>query len=131
MQQWDGGVDLCAELVGSLLYLSNCTSPDTAYATSGLVRFMAAPTEEHWAAAKGVLRYVAGTLHMRIVYGKGGSKVVLGYGDIDYAGCVDTRRSTTSYVLHCGAVSCSSKRQPVVAVSTVEAEEIAAAAATV
>jgi len=78
---------------------------------------MVAPTEEQWAAAKGVLRYVAGTRHMGILYGKGGRKVVLGYGDANYARCVDTKRSTTGYVfvLHGGAVSWSSKRQPVVA----------------
>jgi hypothetical protein len=55
----------------------------------------------------------------------------LGFCDADYAGDVDTRRSTTGYVftLYGGAISWQSKRQPTVAVSTSEAEYMAAAAA--
>jgi len=129
--EWDGGgKNPYAEMVGSLLYLSNCTRPDLAHATSQLARFMAAPTQQHWGAAKGVLRYLAGTLGMGIQYGKGNSQVV-GYGDADYAGCVDTRRSTTGYIfmLNGGAVSWSSKRQSCVTLSTAEAEYVAAATA--
>jgi hypothetical protein len=96
---------------------------------------MATPTKEHWAAAKGVLRYVASTSSMGIVYRKQGKEVnqLKGYGDADYGGCVDTRRSTTGYVfvLNGGAVSWCSKRQPTVAASTAESEYIAAAAAVV
>jgi len=52
--------------------------------------------------------------------------------DADVNGCLDTRRSTTGWVLlyHGGAISWSSKRQPTVSCSTAEAEHIAAAAAT-
>eukprot|EP00253_Pinus_taeda_P009659 PITA_09659 len=53
------------------------------------------------------------------------------YTDSDWAGSVDDRKSTSGYVFHMGsgAISWASKKQPVVALSTVEAEYVAATAA--
>jgi len=53
---------------------------------------------------------------------------LLAYTDSDYAGDVDDRKSTSGYVflLSEGAVSWSSKKQPVVTLSTTEAEFVAA-----
>jgi hypothetical protein len=119
--------DSYTSLVGSMLYLSVCTRPDIAQAVGVLSKFMASPTTVHWQAAKGVLRYLAGTTSYGITFGKGSG--LLGYCDADYAGDLDTRRSTTGYVftLHGGAICWTSKRQPTVAVSTTEAEYMAAA----
>ena len=117
-----------SELVGSLLYLSVCTRPDIAQAVGVLTRHMSRPSMEHWTAAKGVLRYIAGTLHHGVQFGKG-SAIIEGYCDADYAADIDTRRSTTGWVftMYGGAISWSSKLQPTVAASTSEAEYIAAA----
>ena len=95
-----------------------------------LARYMSKPTVEHWQVAKGVLRYVAATVDYGIVFGRGADAVV-GFCDADFAGDLDTRRSTTGYafLLHGGAVSWSSRLQSTVAVSTVEAEYMSAAAA--
>jgi hypothetical protein len=117
-------------LIGSLLYLAVCTRPDIAQAVGALSRHTAHPTTVHWQAAKGIVRYLAGTSDLGITF-KGTDTSVLGYTDADYAGDVDTRRSTTGYVfiMNGGAITWQSKRQPTVAVSTTEAEYMAAAAA--
>ena len=119
-----------SELVGSLLYLSVCTRPDIAQAVGVLARHMAKPCLEHWTAAKAVLRYIAGTLDTGITFRQTDSAVE-GYCDADYAGDLDTRRSTTGFVfiLSGGAITWSSKLQPTVAASTTEAEYMASAQA--
>ena len=131
--EWEGKSNPYAELIGSLLYLSNCTRPDISHAAGMLARFSSAPTVEHMQVAKGVVRYLAGTQQFGLVYQQcinRSSSRVRGYGDADYAGCKDTRRSTIGYVfmLNGGAISWCSRRQAVVATSTAEAEYIAAAA---
>lgn len=66
---------------------------------------------------------------MGFFYRKGGDDELIGYSDSDYAGDLEDRKSTSGYVflLSSGAVSWSSKKQPVVSLSTTEAEFIAAA----
>jgi len=84
---------------------------------------------EHLAAANTVLRYLKGTAWLSLTYSSAAAMV--GYSDADYAGDLDTRRSTTGYVFtfNGAAVSWKSKRQPSVAHSTTESEYIAAATA--
>jgi hypothetical protein len=119
-----------SQLVGSLMYLSVCTRPDISYAVGALARYMSCPTTEHWQAAKGVVRYLAGTITCGIMFGSSNTEVV-GYCDADYAGDVDTRRSTGGYVfiMNGAAITWQSKRQATVAASTTEAEYISAASA--
>jgi hypothetical protein len=118
------------ELVGALLYLSNCTRPDLAHAVGLLARFMSAPTEEHMNSAKQVLGYLAGTMDLGIQYMQG-DRGLIGYSAADYAGDPDKRKSTSGNVFfkNGGAISWSTKLQPTVAASTCEAEFIAGAAA--
>jgi hypothetical protein len=124
-----------SEAIGSLNYLALCSRVDIAAPVSKLASFNAKPTTAHWAAVKGVLRYLKGTADFGITYGSKtahsgelGSSL-LGFGDANYAGDLDTRRSTTGFVftLAGGAISWSSKLQATVAASTTEAEYIAAA----
>jgi len=117
-------------LVGALLYLSTSTRPDIAYAVERLTRFVAAPTEEHLAAGKVVLRYLKWSADFGLCYtGKG---ELHGYCDADFSADRDTRRSTSAmvYLYDGAAIALSSKLQPSVAASTTEAEYIAAAVAT-
>ncbi|GJT03884.1 hypothetical protein Tco_0838346 [Tanacetum coccineum] len=86
------------------------------------------PTELHLQAIKRILRYIKGTLEYGVMYQArmGG---LIGYTDSDYARDTDDRRSTSGYVfmLSNGAVSWLSKKQPIVTLSTTEAEFVAAA----
>jgi hypothetical protein len=95
-----------SELVGSLLYLSLCTRPDIAQSVGVLARYMATPTKDHWRLALGVVRYLSVTSTCGLKYGGKGPELTA-YCDADYAGDVDSRRSTTDYVfiMHGGAVS--------------------------
>jgi ribonuclease HI len=92
---------------------------------------MSCPTTEHWTAAKGLLRYLAGTTNRGLVFGGNDSLQLEGYCDSDYAGDTDTRHSTGGYVfiLNGAAITWQSKKQPTVAASTTEAEYMAAASA--
>ena len=116
------------QMVGSLMYLTS-TRPDIMFVVSLLSRYLAHPTELHMQAAKRVLRYIKGTLSYGILYKQSGNKRLLAYTDSDYAGDLKDRKSTSGYlfVLSSGAVSWASKKQPVVTLSTTEAEFIAAA----
>ena len=120
----------CAGLVGSLLYLSTTTRPDIAFAVGVLSRFMSCPEENHMRKAKGVLRYLRGTTRLGAVYG--GSELLQGFVDADWAGDIDGRRSTTGFVFTCngGPISWARKRQSTVYSSMAEAEYVAAAMAT-
>ncbi|KAM1053550.1 hypothetical protein ACFX2I_000976 [Malus domestica] len=128
----NGGVEVDStvyrQMVGNLMYLT-ATRPDLMFVVSLIIRYMERPTEEHLQVAKKVLRYVKGTVDLGIFYKKGGTEELTGYTDSDYAGDQDDRKSTSGYVfmMSSGAVSWSSKKQPVVTLSTTEAEFIAAA----
>jgi len=116
------------QVVGSLMYLT-ATRPDLMYGVSFISRFMSCPTEQHWLAAKRLLRYMMGTMNLGIFYKKGGCKQLIAYSDSDFAGDIDDRKSTTGcvFIISSGAVSWSSKKQPVVNLSTTEAEYIVVA----
>ena len=79
--------------------------------------------ESHLAALKR-LRYVRGTVGFGLVLHRSPTSELVVYTDVDWAGCPDTRRSTSGYVVFLGGnlVSWSSKRQPVVSRSSAEAE---------
>ncbi len=114
--------------VGGLLYVSNISRPDIAFAVSALARSCSNPTSRHMRLLCGVARYLAGTREVGLALGKdglGGGELV-GYTDSDYAGCTDTRRSRSAFLFTLGgAVSWGSKLQTSVARSTAEAEYIA------
>jgi hypothetical protein len=117
------------QIVGSLMYLT-ATRPDIMFSVSLISMYMSKPTELHLQAAKRILRYLKGTVSYGIFYKKGGEEELLAFTDSDYAGDEEDSKSTSGYVflLSSGAVSWMSKKQPIVALSTTEAEFVAAAA---
>lgn len=94
---------------------------------------MEAPTTTHMAAVKQVLRYVRGTVNFGCCYEKRRQceKELIGFSDSDLAGDIDDRKSTTGVIYFLGAkpITWVSQKQRVVALSSCEAEYVAATAA--
>lgn len=124
----EGNLDGYRQLIGSLMWLATSTRPDISFATSFLARATNPPTEQHWQMGLRMVAYLKATRNLALEYRKG-SEGLVGWVDADYAGCLDTRRSTTGYLfkLHDSPIAWSSKRQATVATSTTEAEYIALA----
>jgi hypothetical protein len=116
-------------VVGSLMYLMVGTRPDIAVAVSELSRYLEKPSKEHVTAAKRVLRYLVGTKDYKLQFDGNLSLQPVAFADADYANDQDTRRSTSGYLVQScgGSVVWKTKTQPVVALSTTEAEYYAAA----
>ncbi|WKA04180.1 hypothetical protein VitviT2T_022237 [Vitis vinifera] len=119
-----------ASALGSLMYAMVCTRPDIAYAVGVVSRFLSNPGRHHWEAVKCIMRYLRGIFKLKLTF-EGGKPILVGYTDSDMAGDVDNRRSTSGYLMTFsgGAVSWQSRLQKCVALSTTEAEYIAAAEA--
>lgn len=110
-------------IVGSLQYLA-FTRPDISFPVNRLSQFMHAPTNEHWNAAKRILRYLAGTADHGIFLKKGTTHQLHAFSDADWAGDADDYISTNGYIVYIGQhpVSWSSKKQKTIARSSTEAE---------
>lgn len=118
-------------LVGGLRYLVH-TRPDIAFAVGIVSRFMERPTMLHLNAVKRILRYIKGTMELGLVYMKGtGNYILSGYSDSDLAGNVEDRRSTggMAFYLDESLITWVSQKQRCVALSSCEAEFMAATAA--
>jgi hypothetical protein len=93
-----------------------------AHAVGILCRYTSHPGPEHTIAAKGLLRYLKGTMNMGISFKSPSPiKEITGYCDADYAGDFTSRKSTIGWtiLLNGGAISWSSKLKPTVAQSTI------------
>lgn len=119
--------------VGSLLFLALLTRPDIAFAVGVLVRFNSNPGLKHWKAVKRVFRYLKGTIDLQLEYGPDpkADDLITILCDADFGGNKDNGKSTTGYMVKVGSgvVSWCSKLQPIVTLSSTEAEFVAANAA--
>ncbi|KAL0428126.1 UNVERIFIED_CONTAM: Retrovirus-related Pol polyprotein from transposon TNT 1-94 [Sesamum latifolium] len=113
-----------ASAIGSLMYAQVCTRPDIALAVGMLGRYQSNPGLDHWRAAKKVMRYLQGTKDYMLMYRRTENLKVVGYSDSYFAGCVDSRKSTSGYIFMIanGAVSWRSAKQTLIATSTMEGE---------
>ena len=134
-------------MVGSLMYAALGSRPDIAYSVTALSRYNVQPLEMHTTAAKRVLRYLKTTSDFRIHYHRlplsshDTNISIVGYTDSDWAGNLTTRKSVGGCLFGLGTngsdgpvmsglVHWQAKSQSVVALSTLEAEYIAASHAT-
>jgi len=121
--------------VGGAIYIS-CGYLDICYdmheirycsSSESCQQVMSNPGKKYWKVVKWILRYLKGSSDITLCYD--GTDIHLhGYVDFDFAGDVDSQRSTTGYVftLGSGAVSWVSRLQKIVALSTTEVEYVAA-----
>ena len=99
-----------ASIVGGLTFAAYVTRPDIACAVGILSQFLNKPSSAHMHAAKRILRYLQGTSSLGITYRPPPLRLQ-GYSDANWAGDMDTRRSTTGYVvmLNNGAIAWKSR----------------------
>jgi hypothetical protein len=120
-----------------LLHLAMNTRPDIVFAVSRLAQYTIKPNSQCWAALKRLIRYLKGTRTKGIVYGiqlnsattdDDAACHIKGYTDSDWAGDTSTGKSISGYLfLGAGApIAWGSHKQPIVALSTCEAEYVAA-----
>ena len=122
------------QTIGDIRYVADSTRPDIHHAVNRLAAVMHKATQTHWHQLKWLLRYLKHTEARGILFPHGsGDQQPLklrSYADADYANTLD-RKSYTG-VLHTvnrSPISCTSSKQNVVALSTCEAEYLAASTA--
>ena len=122
-------------VIGAVMYLQVMTRPDLAQACSYLSQFLEAPLKWHYVKMKRMIRYLQGTADRCLVYGgpyvapKGLSQgEMFGYVDSSW----ESRRSTSGFILYRngGPIAWCSRKQKSTALSTAEAEIMAASEAT-
>ena len=115
-------------ITGSVMRLGQVTRYDIGYAVNQLARAMCKPSKAHMAAAKHLLRYLAGTTNFAITYKRGGFKLT-SFSNANWGNNADNGKSTSSYItfLSDGPVSCKVGLQGLTAQSTMKAELVAAA----
>ncbi|XP_070020311.1 secreted RxLR effector protein 161-like [Nicotiana sylvestris] len=122
-----------SSIVGSLMYAQTCTRPDISFAVGMLGRYQSNEGIDQWKAAKKVLRYLKGTKDYMLIYRRSKHLEVVGYPDSDFIGCIDTKKSTFSYLFQLaeGEISWKCAKQYVIATSTIEAQFVACFEATI
>ena len=112
------------------MYLTN-TRPNICFSINTLSQYLVQPRWVHLVAAKHVMRYLKGTIEFCLYYDGSHEYRLYGYIDADWAGSISDRKSTSGgcYSLGSAMISWFSRKQSSVALSTAEAEYIAACSA--
>ena len=125
--------------VGSLMYGALGTRPDITHAVNEVSRYLSNPGQKHWQAVKRIMRYIKGHVKDKLIYQsyvhhdiKSWMPCVETYTDADWGGDLDTRKSTTGYIIKIdgNTISWTSRRQASITLSTAEAEYMAITDAT-
>ena len=110
------------QLIGSLLWLSQCTRPNVAFAVNRLSQHLWDPSNAHWHAGVLVLNYLISTKLLKLKLG--GRLDCCGFSNSNWAEDRDDCRSTSAYT-YCigeGAISWKSWKQATVSLSSTKAE---------
>jgi hypothetical protein len=115
-------------MIGSLLYLT-VTRSDIQFIVGLCVRFQASPRSSHRTVVQRIFRYLKHTSEFVIWYSASSSLDLVGFSDVDFAGCGIDRNSTsgTCHSFRSSLVCWSSQKQSLVPRSTTEVEYVAAA----
>ncbi|KAL0388370.1 UNVERIFIED_CONTAM: Retrovirus-related Pol polyprotein from transposon TNT 1-94 [Sesamum radiatum] len=90
-----------SRIIGSLMYIMNCTRPDIAYAVNKLNRFTSNPSKDHWKGLIRVLRYLKYTSNYGLHYTRYPA-VLEGYSDANWISDSKDTKSTSGYVFTIG-----------------------------
>nr|GEV07648.1 hypothetical protein [Tanacetum cinerariifolium] len=88
-------------MVGALIYLT-ASRPDIIHATCYCARYHAKLPEKHLTAVKRIFRYLKDTIHVGLWYMKDISFELTAFSDSDQAGCLNSRKSTSSGIQFLG-----------------------------
>ncbi|XP_075492394.1 secreted RxLR effector protein 161-like [Primulina tabacum] len=115
-----------SRIIGSLMYITNCTRPDIACAVNKLSCFTSNSSDEHRKTLKRVLRYLKHTSEYGLHYTRYPA-VLEEYCDSNWISDNKDSKSTSGYIFSIGggAVSWRSSKQTCIARSTMESEFIA------
>ena len=121
---------LYRSMIGSMVYLASCTRPDISYVITKLSEKLEKPTKAHFNACKFLMKYLRGTISKGLFYKCNKSDFdLIGYSDSDWGSSPD-RKSYSGYCFQLfksnSFISWKAKKQPIIALSTCEAEYIAA-----
>lgn len=118
--------------VGNLTYVLH-TRPEISFALCEVARYVENPGPAHYVALKRIFRYLKGTVDYGILYSRSpdGNVVLSGASDSDWAGDIDSRKSTSGYVFNIGSgtVTSKSKKQSCTSLSSCQAEAVAGSSA--
>jgi hypothetical protein len=117
--------------VGALSHIAICTRPDLAFTVNALCRHLSNPNEKCFTALNHCLRYLAGTPDYGITYhfNRSSTLTLEAYSDSTFGGeDIDNAKSQTGLVFFFGGgpIDWSSHLQKVIALSSAEAEFVAA-----
>ena len=118
-------------IVGSMLYLANCTRPDILFGVAKLCQYISAPSSTHVEIAKRILAYLKGTVDYGLVFGKSTMQCSV-FADADFGNDTTEGKSMSGVMTFIGSniIDWHCSKQSLVALSTCEAEIAAIVEAT-
>lgn len=80
------------------MYDQVCIRPNISHIIKLLSWYQSDSGIDHWKVAKKVMRYLQGTKDYMLMFRRADELVVVVYSDTDFAGCIDSRKSTSRYI---------------------------------